>query len=57
MKKSDFLHVDASLLFKLKVDWNILGEDVVKNGCGHSGITELSMSVSKLKITWKIQQS
>ena len=57
MKKSDFLHVDASLFFKLKVDWNILGEDVVKNGCGHSGITELSMSVSKLKITWKIEQS
>ena len=41
MKRPDFLHVDTNL-WRLKVAWNILGEDVVKNGCAYSGLTGLN---------------
>ena len=41
MKRPDFLHVDTNL-WRLKVAWNILGEGVVKNECGYSGLTGLN---------------
>ena len=42
-------------------NWNILGEDVVKNGCVATLGSHVSkigcISVRKLKVAWKIQES
>ena len=41
IKKPEFLHVDTNS-WKLNADWNILGEDMVKNGWIQPGVTEIN---------------
>ena len=46
MELTDFLHAGTNS-HKLKGDWNLLGWNIVKNGCGQSSDGTLKLSVSE----------
>ena len=49
MKKPDFLYVDTDL-WKIEVDWEILGLGMVKNEYGHSVPRTLKLAVFQGKM-------
>ena len=46
MKQPDFLYADTNS-YKLKVDQNIFGVGMVRNGCGQSGHRTLKLTISQ----------